>query len=74
MADIWPSYGLLVAQIWQTEGVRPNAIILHSMWAGAMLDLGQNSNYRGPDLDQFWFILNHWLACGPNLANRSGPP
>ncbi len=35
MADIWPSYGLLVAQILQTGVDHPNAIILHSMWAGA---------------------------------------
>ncbi len=35
MADMRPSYGLLVAQILQTGADRPSSIILHSMWAGA---------------------------------------
>ncbi len=35
MADIGSSFGLLVAQIWQTGADRPRAIIFHSMWAGA---------------------------------------
>ncbi len=35
IADIGPSFGLLVAQIWQTGADRPSAIILHSLWARA---------------------------------------
>ncbi len=35
MADIGPSFGFLVAQIWQTGADGPSAIILHSMWARA---------------------------------------
>ncbi len=35
MADIGPSFGLLVAKIWQTGADRSSAIILHRMWAGA---------------------------------------
>ncbi len=33
MADIGPSFGLLVAQIWQTGPDRPSAIIPCGMWA-----------------------------------------
>ncbi len=34
-AAMRPSYGLLVAQIWQTGPDCPNAIIPHGMWARA---------------------------------------
>ena len=34
MADMWPWYGRLVAQIWQTGADRPSVIILRGMWAG----------------------------------------
>ncbi len=48
MADMWPSYGLLVVQIWQTGMDHPNAIILLYIVCGpeqgvrSGLDLGQN--------------------------------
>ncbi len=35
MADIGPSFGLLVAQIWIKGADRTIVVILHSMWDGA---------------------------------------
>ncbi len=82
-ADMRHCYGLIVAQIWQTGADLPSAIIPRSMWARWKCQVWAGS---GPQqfwcLGQFCFICffygGHaaliWLNCGPNLANRSGPP
>ncbi len=38
---MWPSYGLLVAQIWQTGVDHPNAIILQYVGQSKVLNLGR---------------------------------
>ncbi len=72
-AAMWPSYCLLVAQIWQTGVDHPNAIILHSMWARARCKIWAGS---GPELKSMWprfgpvllYLVYSWLALGLPLA------
>ncbi len=53
-----------------------------SVGRSKVLDMCQNENQCGTDLGPLcfiWFIHRWhwaflWLTCGPNLANRSGPP
>ncbi len=74
MANMRPTDGLLVAKILQTGVDHPNAIILHSMWAGARCWIWDRS---GPELKSIcprfgpvllylvysWLTLGHPLAC-----------
>ncbi len=47
LAEMWHCYGLLVAQIWQTGAVHPNAIIPRHMWTRSSSDHHQiTSNCR----------------------------
>ncbi len=65
MTDMRPFYGLLVAQIWKTGVVHPNAIILHSIWTGF-----------GPELKLMWlrfgpvllYLVYSWLTLVLPLA------
>ncbi len=65
MADIGPSFGLLVAQIWQTGADRPSAL-LHSMWVGARCWIWARS---GSELKSMWprfgpvllYLVYSWL-------------
>ncbi len=73
MADIGPSFGLLVAHIWQTGADRPSATILHSMWTGARCWIWAGS---GPELKSMCprfgpvvlYLVYSWLTLGLPLA------
>lgn len=61
LADMRPSFGLLVAQIWQTGTDHPNVIILRSMWARAKVliwaRIKNNSHFSSIMLNCSLFLI-----------------